>query len=115
MTQLWTDHVNGGQVFGQWPGLATAKLYDSRDLAITTNYRRVLSGILVRRLGNPNLGTIFPNYSDYSPLGILQGSDIAPIYTPVTPPVGGGTPDPTDPTDPSDPENPTQGAKQLFI
>jgi hypothetical protein len=113
--------VNGGKVFGQWPGLATEQLYDRRDLAITTDYRRVLSEILIRRLGNPNLGTIFPNYSDYTPLGLLQGSDIAPIYTPVNPPppTGGGDPadptDPSDPTDPTDPGQPAQGNTKLFI
>lgn len=83
--------VNGGKVYGQWPGLGTEQLYDNRDLAITTDYRRVLSEILIRRLGNPNLGTIFPKYTGYTPLGILQGTDIAPIYTPVTfPPSDGG-------------------------
>ncbi len=77
--------VNGGKVYGQWPGLANEQLYDRRDLQITTDYRRVLSEILIRRLGNPNLGTIFPTYGDYSPLGILKGADIAPVYAPVTP------------------------------
>jgi uncharacterized protein (DUF1501 family) len=102
--------VNGGQVYGKWPGLATNQLSDSRDLAITTDYRRVLSEILVRRLGNPNLGTIFPNYANYSPLGILQGSDIAPVYTPITPV---GTPEPT--PKPTDPNDPAQGGAKLFI
>jgi uncharacterized protein (DUF1501 family) len=86
--------VNGGKVYGQWPGLATEQLYDNRDLDITTDYRRVLSEILIRRLGNPNLGTIFPKYADYTPLGIVQGADIPPIYTPVAPPPpnnGGGS------------------------
>ncbi len=84
--------VNGGKVYGDWPGLATDQLYDNRDLDITTDYRRVLSEILIRRLGNPNLGTIFPKYADYAPLGVLQGSDIAPVYTQESPPppVDGG-------------------------
>jgi hypothetical protein len=111
--------VNGGQVYGQWPGLATEQLYDNRDLQITTDYRRVLSEILIRRLGNPNLGTIFPNYADYTPLGILQGADIAPVYTPINPPVDPTDPtdpgDPSDPDDPNDPENPTQGPQRLYI
>jgi uncharacterized protein (DUF1501 family) len=72
--------VNGGKVYGQWPGLATEQLYDRRDLAITTDYRQVLSEILIRRLGNPNLGTIFPGYTGYKPIGILQGTDIEPNY-----------------------------------
>lgn len=91
--------VNGGQVFGQWPGLHTDQLYDRRDLAITTDYRRVLSEILIRKLGNPNLGTIFPGYTGYDPLGIVQGSDLSPIYTPATPtptPTAVATPNPND-------------------
>lgn len=87
--------VNGGRVYGAWPGLATEQLYDRRDLAITTDYRRVLSEILIRRMGNPKLGVIFPGYQDYAPLGVVQGADIAPDYageTPATP-----TPQPTPP------------------
>lgn len=89
--------VNGGKVYGQWPGLRTDQLYDRRDLQITTDYRRVLSEILIRRLGNPNIGTIFPGYTSYEPLGILQGTDISPVYGPVTPtPVPNNTPSPND-------------------
>lgn len=91
--------VNGGQVYGQWPGLHTDQLYDRRDLAITTDYRRVLSEILIRKLGNPNLGTIFPGYGSYNPLGIVQGADLTPVYTPVTPtptPTPVATPNPND-------------------
>ena len=49
-----------------------------------------MSELLIRKLGNPNLGTIFPGYTGYDPLGIVQGSDLTPIYTPATP-----TPTPT--------------------
>jgi len=41
----------------------------------------VLSEILIRRLGNPKLGVIFPNYTNYQPLGLVQGPDVAPVYT----------------------------------
>lgn len=82
--------VNGGQVYGQWPGLHTDQLYDRRDLAITTDYRRVLSEILIRKLGNPHLGAIFPGYTGYDPIDVVQGSDLSPVYTPATP-----TPTPT--------------------
>lgn len=80
--------VNGGQVFGEWPGLATDQLYDRRDLAITTDYRRVLSEILIRRLGNPKLGAVFPGYTGYEPLGVVQGADLEVDY-------GSSTPTPT--------------------
>jgi hypothetical protein len=86
--------VKGGKVFGAWPGLATDQLYDKRDLAITTDYRQVLSEILIRRLGNPNLGTIFPGYRDYAPLDILAGADLTPIYTPVSGPTPTPNPQP---------------------
>ena len=43
----------------------------------------VLSEILVRRLDNPRLGTVFPGYRDYVPLGITgSAADDLPIdYT----------------------------------
>ena len=72
--------TNGGQMHGAWPGLQTEQLYDRRDLQITTDYRRVLSEILIRRMGNPNLGYIFPGYADYAPLNIVQGTDLTPNY-----------------------------------
>lgn len=96
--------VNGGAVHGNWPGLHTDQLYDKRDLAITTDYRRVLSEILIRRMGNPNLGYIFPGYADYQPLNLVAGADLTPIYTPPDPtatptptltPPPGSTPTPT--------------------
>ncbi len=93
---MWVlgGNVNGGRVYGQWPGLHTDQLYDRRDLDITTDYRRILSEILIRRMSNPNLGIVFPNYTGYAPLGIVQGTDLEPNYgdTPVTPPP---TPTPT--------------------
>ncbi len=92
--------VNGGQVYGTWPGLHTDQLYDRRDLQITTDYRRVLSEILIRRMGNPNLGSIFPNYGSYEPLGIVQGADLPPIYTPAPTPTPTTTPAGTIPSTP---------------
>lgn len=84
--------VNGGQVYGAWPGLGTEQLYDRRDLAITTDYRSVLSEILIRRLQNPNLGIIFPGYSSYQPAGIVQGADLTPNYqAPTSTPTPGST------------------------
>lgn len=74
-------HVNGGQVYGSWPGLANHQLYDGADLAVTTDYRRVLSELVSKRLGNTNLAAVFPGYSGYTPLNIFAGSD------PITPPV----------------------------
>jgi hypothetical protein len=63
---------------GFWPGLAPEQL-DDVDLSVTTDFRRVLSEILIRRLGNPNLAAVFPGYSGYSPLGVVTGVDLPPI------------------------------------
>lgn len=69
-------NVNGGKIYGDWPGLAPNTLDHYVDLSITTDYRRVLSEILVRRLANGQLGRVFPNYRDYAPLGIVNGADV---------------------------------------
>ncbi len=72
--------VNGG-VHGHWPGLATAQLFEGADLAVTTDFRRVLSEILIRRLGNNQLGVVFPGYAGYQPLGVVSGTDLPPDYS----------------------------------
>ena len=56
--------VAGGQVLGDWPGLETSALADGRDLAVTTDFRAVLSPILQRHLGvgEAALAQVFPGY-----------------------------------------------------
>lgn len=61
--------VEHGRVYANWPTLAPEKL-NHGDLAITTDYRDVLAEILVRRLKNPAIDTIFPNFKHKTP-GIL--------------------------------------------
>ncbi len=78
-------HVNGGQVYAApWPGLDPMNLDNGTDLAITTDYRRILSEILVRRMGNPNLGDVFPGYINYTPLGVVQGPDLPVNFGPTS-------------------------------
>lgn len=71
--------INGGKIYGNWPGLAD--LDQGQDLHITTDYRVVLSEIISRRLGNRNLGAVFPGLAaeQYQPLGIVNGTDPGPI------------------------------------
>ncbi len=84
-----TDHGHGnnmlvlsgnaiGGLHGSWPGLAEGQLNEG-DVEVTTDFRRVLSEILIRRLGNPNLGTVFPGYQNYSPIGVVAGADLPPV------------------------------------
>jgi uncharacterized protein (DUF1501 family) len=66
-------NINGGQVFGNWPGLGNDQLYDHADLAVTTDYRQVLSELLSKRLGNNDVEAVFPGFSGaYNPLGIFK-------------------------------------------
>jgi uncharacterized protein (DUF1501 family) len=56
--------VKGGRVYGQWPGLDQSQLYEGRDLALTTDFRRVIGEAVARHLGNQNLSNVFPGYDD---------------------------------------------------
>lgn len=70
--------VNGGLTYGSFAGLATGQLFEGADVMVTTDYRRVMSEAVIRRLRNPNVYYAFPGYSGYTPLGIFQGSDLPP-------------------------------------
>jgi len=82
MMMVLSGNATGG-LHGVWPGLANHQLFEGADLEVTTDYRRVLSEILIRRMGNPRIGEIFPGYQGYSPMGVVQGSDTPPIGEPI--------------------------------
>ncbi len=73
------DNVNGG-FYGQFPGLTPAELFEGDDVAVTTDYRHVVTEVLMRRMKNRYLGHVFPGYNNYSPLGIVTGNDLVPDY-----------------------------------
>jgi uncharacterized protein (DUF1501 family) len=54
--------VKGGRVYGDWPGLMPAQLYQRRDLAVTTDFRAALAAILGPhlRLSERQLDVVFP-------------------------------------------------------
>ena len=56
--------VRGGKVYGKWPGLSAEALYQGRDLAVTTDFRDVISIVLERhmKLDNRKLTTVFPGF-----------------------------------------------------
>jgi uncharacterized protein (DUF1501 family) len=54
--------VRGGKVHGRWPGIAPDRLYEGRDLAITTDFRDLLGEVLVRHMGTRDLEKVFPGY-----------------------------------------------------
>lgn len=65
--------VKGGKVYGRWPGLDQSQLYEGRDLALTTDFRQVLSELIAVHLGNKSLNRVFPGYENQrgSFLGLL--------------------------------------------
>lgn len=54
--------VNGGKIYGDWPGLEEDELHEGRDLAVTTDFRSVIGSILKDHMGfaAPQTGSIFP-------------------------------------------------------
>ena len=56
--------VRGGKVYGRWPGLEQSQLYEGRDLAITTDFRRVLGEAVFTHLGNKALDSVFPGFDN---------------------------------------------------
>ncbi len=67
--------VNGG-LWGTFPGLHEDQLFDGTDVAVTTDYRRVLTEILTKRLNNQQIDQVFPGYTGYTPMGIMNGPEI---------------------------------------
>jgi uncharacterized protein (DUF1501 family) len=66
--------INGGQVFGSWPGVAEAALYQGRDLMPTADVRagaaeimRGMTGVSTQVLENK----VFPGLQMGTPLGLL--------------------------------------------
>jgi uncharacterized protein (DUF1501 family) len=61
--------INGGRIYGEWPGLATAQLYQKRDLAVTTDFRSALAIVLERhmRLSDVQLAAVLPDAPAPSP------------------------------------------------
>ena len=68
--------VQGGRVFGDWPGLAKSQRYEGRDLRITTDLRAVLKGVLADHLqiASRSLESdVFPDSAKVRPLPLLRG------------------------------------------
>jgi uncharacterized protein (DUF1501 family) len=65
--------VRGGRIYGRWPGLASDRRFERRDLAVTTDFRDVFGEIVVRHLGLGDAKPIFPGYT-------LQASRFAGLF-----------------------------------
>lgn len=63
--------IRGGKVYGDWPGLAEGQLYENRDLNLTTDFRDVLGELVTRHLGNRQIASVFPGYTDPKFRGLI--------------------------------------------
>ncbi len=54
--------VKGGRVYGAWPGLERAQLFEGRDLHVTTDFRDVFAEVVTSHLGVDDPSGIFPGY-----------------------------------------------------
>ncbi len=66
-----SGNMNGGRMYGKWPGLATEALDEWGDLTITTDYRTILAEILEKKIGNTDVQKVFPGLTNYQPLGLF--------------------------------------------
>ena len=64
--------VAGGKIYGTWPGLEKEQLFETRDLAVTTDFRTVLSELVRGHLGRTDLSSVFPGFNPDSSLGLLR-------------------------------------------
>ena len=57
------NSVKGGTVYGDFRGLKSDKLYEGRDLDVTTDFRDVFGEAAYKHIGSRDLSKIFPDYS----------------------------------------------------
>jgi uncharacterized protein (DUF1501 family) len=55
--------VRGGRLYGHWPGLAPEHLFESRDLAVTTDFRALFHEVTTRHLAVPVTAPLFPGWN----------------------------------------------------
>jgi uncharacterized protein (DUF1501 family) len=59
--------LRGGRVYGRWPGLERAELFEARDLPVTSDFRTLFTEVATRHLGVPAT-TLFPGWKADEPL-----------------------------------------------
>jgi uncharacterized protein (DUF1501 family) len=71
LMMVFGGSVKGGLVYGNWPGLDQERLFEQRDLAVTTDFRDVLAEIVGGHL-KQSIERVFPGYQAGTPLGFLR-------------------------------------------
>ncbi|MGL6135795.1 MAG: DUF1501 domain-containing protein, partial [Planktothrix sp.] len=65
--------IQGGKVYGKWPGLAKSELFEQRDLKVTTDFREAIAPILASqfKLNSQQMGRVFPNFIPSQTVSLL--------------------------------------------
>lgn len=71
-------NINGGKVYGTFPGISNDDLYLNADLAVATDFRRPLSDIVFNHLGNSEIPVVFPGYAGDSNMGLIKNKVLPP-------------------------------------
>lgn len=67
--------VNGRRFYGSWPGLHPEILSPYfGDIPVTTDFRRVFTELLQKRMGHARTAEVFPGYTGYSALGMFANA-----------------------------------------
>ena len=71
---LLGGNIKGGKIYGDFPGLSENQLHEKRDLAVTTDFRDVISTVLQSHinLDKTSISKIFPNYKPVSTLQVSR-------------------------------------------
>src|ERR1700722_4620045 len=80
--------VKGGKVYGRWPGLDQAQLYEGRDLAVTTDFRSVLGEVVSQQFGTEARNQAFPGFENGAEAPVIFGAratDSYPHFFPINP------------------------------
>jgi uncharacterized protein (DUF1501 family) len=65
--------IQGGKVYGKWPGLAKSELFEQRDLKVTTDFREAIAQILASqfKLNSQQMGRVFPDFIPSQTVSLL--------------------------------------------
>ena len=63
--------VRGGKVYGRWPGLARDRLFEGRDVAVTTDFRALFTEVAGRHLAIARSAELFPGWHSTPGPGVM--------------------------------------------
>ncbi|HSC27149.1 MAG TPA: DUF1501 domain-containing protein [Vicinamibacterales bacterium] len=64
--------IQGGRIYGRWPGLDRGQRFEGRDLAITTDFRTVFAETARDHLGLIDTARVFPSFAGPQEVGFFK-------------------------------------------